>query len=63
MVMPILYDNSYSPIDSNLKYEGYQLYKKKNIKLWHLRIEFYGEWQKVATCHRTPKPIAVIFEI
>ena len=26
MVMPILYDNSYSPNDSNLKYESYWLY-------------------------------------
>ena len=26
MVMPILYDNSYSPNNSNLKYESYQLY-------------------------------------
>ena len=26
MVTPILYDNSYSPNDSNLKYESYQPY-------------------------------------
>ena len=26
MVMPILYDNSYSPNNSNLKYESYRLY-------------------------------------
>ena len=26
MVTPILYDNSYSPNDSNLKYETYQPY-------------------------------------
>ena len=26
MVMPILYDNFYSPIDSNLKYESCRLY-------------------------------------
>ena len=26
MVMPILYDNSYSPTNSNLKYESYWLY-------------------------------------
>ena len=26
MVMPILYDNSYSPNNSNLKYESYWLY-------------------------------------
>ena len=26
MVTPILYDNSYSPNDSNLKYESYQHY-------------------------------------
>ena len=26
MVMPVLYDNSYSPNNSNLKYESYRLY-------------------------------------
>jgi len=26
MVMPILYDNSYGPNNSNLKYESYRLY-------------------------------------
>ena len=25
------------------------------IKLWHLSIEFYGEWQLFATHHRTCK--------
>ena len=25
----------------------------KIVKLWHLSIEFYGEWQLFATHHRT----------
>ena len=54
MVTPILYDNSYSPNDLNLKYEviGLMLDFLKIIKLWHLCMEFYGVWQKVAH-HRT----------
>ena len=28
----------------------------KIVKLWHLSIEFYGEWQEVATHHRTQVP-------
>ena len=44
MVMPILYDDSDSWNDSNLKYESYRPYGDflKIIKLWHLGIEFYG---------------------
>ena len=56
MVTPILYDNSYSPNDSNLKYEkvvGLMVDFKQIVKLWHLSIEFYGEWQLFATHHRT----------
>ena len=37
MVTPILYDNSYSPNDSNLKYESYQPYMVdlvKNHQTW-----------------------------
>ena len=38
---------------SNMKVVGLWLIFLKIIKLWHLSIEFYGEWQKVATHHRT----------
>ena len=49
MVKPILYDNSYSLNDSNLKYEviGLMVNFLKIVKLWHLSNEFYGERQKV----------------
>ena len=52
MVMPILYDNSYSTNNSNLKYKSYLLYGWFFKILRHLSIDFYGEWQKVATHHR-----------
>ena len=48
MVTPILYDSSNY---SNLKYKSYRPYGwfLKIVKLWLLNIEFYGEWQKVAS--------------
>ena len=38
---------------SNIKVIGLMVEFLKIVKLWHLSIEFYGEWQKVATHHRT----------
>ena len=29
------------------------LWMAANCQLWHLSIEFYGEWQLFATHHRT----------
>ena len=45
----------YSPNGSNLKYESYwpTVDFKQIVKLQHLSIEFYGEWQKVVTHHGT----------
>ena len=34
--------------------KSYRLYGLKNHQLWHLNIEFYGEWQKVAIQRRIP---------
>ena len=36
-----------------MKVIGFMVDFEKIIKLWGLSIEFYGEWQKVATHHRT----------
>ena len=56
MVTPILYDSSFSPNDSNMNVISLMVdFLKKIIKLLHLSIQFYGEWQKVAVSH------AVIF--
>ena len=55
MVTPILYDNSSSLNDSNLKSESYCLMVDflKIVKLWCLSTEFCSVWQKVALRHRT----------
>ena len=38
---------------SNMKVIGLTVDFKKIVELWHLSIEFYGEWQLFATHHRT----------
>ena len=40
---------------SNMKVIGFMVDFKQIVKLWHLSIEFCGEWQKVATHHHKIK--------
>ena len=55
MVIPILYTILIVQMTqiSNMKVISLMVEFLKIVKLWHLSIEFYGEWQKVATHHRT----------
>ena len=41
---------------SNMKVIGLMVDFLKIIKLWHLSIEFYGVWQKVALPTLKPHP-------
>ena len=38
---------------SNMKVIGLIVDFKQVVKLWHLSMEFYGEWQLFATHHGT----------
>ena len=38
---------------SSVKAIGLMVDFKQIVKLWHLSMEFYGEWQLLATHHRT----------